>query len=168
MMRRFVFGLVALGLLAGGCGYSLRGSLPSHIRTIAIPVFANKTQEPAVESLVTQGVIEAFVNNGLLKVAQPSKADAVLEGEVVGYQINALSFNAAQNITEYRLQVTLNLQFREVKANRVTWRREGLTEKADFKVPGSQVATINLGDQAVKQAAVDIGRAVVAATVDRF
>ena len=53
MMRRFVFGLVALGLLAGGCGYSLRGSLPSHIRTIAIPVFANKTQEPAVESLAS-------------------------------------------------------------------------------------------------------------------
>ena len=168
MKRRIAFGLVALALLFGGCGYSLRGSLPSHLRTIAVPVFVNKTQEPAVENLVTQGVIEAFVNNGLLKVVSPSQADAILEGEVVGYQINALSFNAAQNITEYRLQVTLNLQFREVKANRVTWRRESFSEKADFKVPGSQVATINLGDQALRQAAVDIGRAVVATTVDRF
>jgi outer membrane lipopolysaccharide assembly protein LptE/RlpB len=168
MKRRTALGLVAIPLLFGGCGYSLRGSLPSHLRTIAVPVFVNKTQEPAVENLVTQGVIEAFVNNGLLKVVSPSQADAILEGEVVGYQINALSFNAAQNITEYRLQVTLNLQFREVKANRVTWRREGFSEKADFKVPGSQVATINLGDQALRQAAVDIGRAVVATTVDRF
>ena len=36
---------IALGILVGaalglgGCGYSFRGTLPSHIRTIAVPIF---------------------------------------------------------------------------------------------------------------------------------
>jgi outer membrane lipopolysaccharide assembly protein LptE/RlpB len=44
--------LLALGLalLLAGCGYSLRGTLPDHIRTVAVPVFANRTAEPAVEN----------------------------------------------------------------------------------------------------------------------
>jgi len=166
-MTRRVVGLLVFCLTLSGCGYSLRGSLPSHLKTLAIPVFVNKTQEPAVENLVTQGVIEAFVNNGLLKIAESSKADAILEGEVVGYQVLLLSFNSAQNVTEYRVQVTVNLQFREVKADRVAWRREGFTEKSDFKVAG-QVQNITQQSTALRQAVVDIGRAIVAITVDRF
>ncbi|HLC39994.1 MAG TPA: LptE family protein [Methylomirabilota bacterium] len=167
-MRHWSAALLVLSLLVAGCGYSVRGSLPPHIRTIAIPVFVNRTQEPGVENLITQGVVEAFVNNGQLKVTEPSSADAILEGEVVGYHVSSISFNAAQNITEYRLQITLNLQFRDVKANRASWRREGMQEKADFKVPGQQVTTISREDRALRQAAVEIGRSIVALTIDRF
>jgi outer membrane lipopolysaccharide assembly protein LptE/RlpB len=167
-MRRWVSALLLLSLLVPGCGYSLRGSLPPHIRSIAIPVFVNRTQEPGVENLITQGVVEAFVNSGQLKVTERSSADSILEGEVVGYQVSSISFNAAQNITEYRLQITLNLQFRDVKGNQVNWRREGVQEKADFNVPGQQVATISREDRALRQAAVEIGRSIVALTVDRF
>lgn len=42
-------GLLAV-VLAGGCGYSFRGNLPDHIKTVAVPVFTNKTAEPAVET----------------------------------------------------------------------------------------------------------------------
>jgi outer membrane lipopolysaccharide assembly protein LptE/RlpB len=168
MMRRSACLLAVLTLLATACGYSFRGSLPPHIRTIAIPLFVNRTQEPAVEGVVTQGVVEAFSNSGQLQVVERSKADVILEGEVVGYQVSATSFNAAQNITEYRLHITLNLQLRDVKANRLAWRRERLQEKADFTVPGQQAVLLSREDAALRRAAVEIGRAIVAYTVDRF
>lgn len=160
--------LLLLLLAATGCGYSLRGGLPSHIKTIGIPVFANKTGEPAVEDFITRAVVDAFVTSGRLKVVAPEDADAILEGEVVGYRLESLSFDPRANVREYRLLVTLNLRFRDARKNVLLWRQEGLQEKADFRVPGQVATTISREETAVRQAAVDIGRSIVNLAVDRF
>lgn len=164
--RRLIL-VLALVFLAG-CGYSLRGSLPGHIRTVAVPVFLNKTQEPAVEDLLTRAVVDAFVTSGRLTVVRREEADAILEGEIVGYRVDSLSFDPRANVREYRLTVTLNLQFRDVKQNVMLWRHEGLQEKADFRVPGQVAATISREESALRAAAADIGRAIVNLAADRF
>ena len=60
--------LLALGLT--GCGYSFRGDLPDHIKTVAVPVFTNRTAEPAVENWLTSAVVEAYATNGRLRVVK--------------------------------------------------------------------------------------------------
>ena len=165
---RVLLVLTAGALSLAGCGYSLRGSLPEHIRTVAVPVFANKTQQPAIESFLTRAVVDAFVTSGRLKVVRPEDADSILEGEIVGYQLDSLSYDPRANVREYRLSVTLNLQFRDVKQNVMLWRQEGVQEKADFRVPGQVAATITSEESALRLAAVDIGRAIVNLAVDRF
>ena len=167
MTRRALVLSLALALL-GGCGYSLRGNLPGHIRTVAIPVFANKTQQPGAETLLTAAVVDAFVTSGRLRVVRPEEADSILQGEIVGYQLTSLSFDPSANVREYRLTVTLNLQFRDVKNNVMLWRQERVQEKADFRVPGQVAATISREEAALRAAAVDIGRAIVNMAVDRF
>ncbi len=166
-MRLRALWLLAL-LFIPGCGYSLKGSLPSHIRTVAIPVFANKTREPAIENFLTQAVVEAFVTSGRLAVTRPEEADSILEGEIVSYQIESLSYDPRANVREYRLLVTMNLQFRDVRKNTMLWRQEGLQEKADFRVPGQVSATIGREEAALRRAAVDIGRSIVTLATDRF
>lgn len=165
-MRRSA--LLLLLLAVAGCGYSLRGQLPSHIKTIAIPVFVNKTQEPAVEHFITRAVVAAFVTNGQLKVVPPEDADAILDGEIVGYRIESLSFDPRANVREYRLAVALNLQLRDVRKRVLLWRQEGVQEKADFRVPGQVAVTISREETAVGRAAVDIGRSIVNLAIDRF
>ena len=165
---RVLLVLTAGALVLAGCGYSLRGSLPGHIRTVAVPVFANKTQQPAVENFLTRAVIEAFVTSGRLRVVRPEEADSILEGEIVGYQLDSLAYDERANIREYRLTVTLNLQFRDVRQNVMLWRQERVREKADFRVVGQVAATISSEESALRLAAVDIGRAIVNLAVDRF
>ena len=160
--------LLLITLLLGGCGYSFRGNLPDHIETVAIPIFVNRTQEPAVENFITRAVIDAFVTSGRLRVVRLEEADSVLEGEIVGYRIEALAFDSRANVREYRLWVTLNLQFRDVRKRLMLWRQEGLLEKADFRVPGDVAVTISREESALRQAAVDIGRAIVNLAVERF
>lgn len=160
--------LVLALLLLAGCGYSIRGALPEHIRTVAIPVFVNRTQEPAVENFLTRAVVDAFVTSGRLQVVRPEEADSILEGEIVGYRIDSLSFDSRANVREYRLTVTLNLQFRDVRKSVLLWRQEGVQEKADFRVPGQVAQTISREEGALRAAAVDIGRAIVTMAVDRF
>ncbi len=168
MIRQRSLVPAALILLLASCGYSLRGNLPGHIQTVAVPIFVNKTQQPAVENLLTRAVVDAFVTSGRLKVVGPEEADSILEGEIVAYRVDSLSFDPQANVREYRLAVTLNLQFRDVKKNVMLWRQEGVQEKADFRVSGQVAATISHEESALRAAAVDIGRAIVNLAVDRF
>ena len=161
----------ALGLMLvalAGCGYSFRGNLPDHVKTVAVPVFANKTPEPAVENFLTQAVIRAFSTNGRLRVVRPEEADAILEGEVVGYEVQALAFDPRASIQQYRLVVTMNLRFRDVRRNALLFEQARFQEKADFRVVGVVSQTISREESALQAAAVDIARAIVSLAVDRF
>jgi len=159
--------LVAL-LLAGGCGYTVGGTLPSHIQTVSVPIFRNTTREPGVESLITRAVVEAFSTNGRLKVVPRSQADAVLDGEVIGYSIASIAFDKDANVRLYRLVVTLNLRMRDLRRNTLLFEQNQVAEQADFRVQGQVSQTISREETALRAAATEIGRAVVALAVTRF
>ena len=162
--------LVALGLalLCAGCGYSLRGNLPDHLKTVAIPIFQNRTSVPAVENFLTNAVVNAFSTNGRLRVTSVDRADAILEGEITNYSLQSIAYDAAANIRQFRLTVTLNLRFRDVRRNEVLFQRTGFADRADFAVPGTVAETISTSESALQQAATEIARSVVSFAVERF
>ena len=155
-------------VLLAGCGYSFRGTLPDHVKTVAVPVFGNKTPEPAIENFLTQAVVEAFATNGRLRVVTPENADAILEGEVVGYEIQTLAFDQRASIRQYRLVVTMSLKFRDVKRDALLFEQPRFQERADFRVVGAVSQTISREESALRAAAVDIARSIVSLAVDRF
>ena len=162
---------LALGLLAAavaGCGYSFRGTLPEHIQTVAVPLFANKTGEPRIESLLTSAVVEAFSTNGRLRVVKREDADAVLEGEVVGYSLLSISYDSQANVRQYRLIMTVNLKLLDMRRSGVLFEERNLREKADFQVMNAVSQTISVEETAVRTAATEIARAIVSLTVTRF
>jgi len=163
-----VLGLALLAVGLTGCGYSFRGNLPDHIKTVAVPVFTNKTAEPAVETLLTSAVVEAFASNGRLRVVKPEEADAILDGEVVGYSVQSIAFDNQANVRQYRLMVTMNLRLRDVRRSSILFEQQSLREKADFLVQGAVSQTIGVEEGAVRSAATEIARSIVSLTVDRF
>src|SRR5213594_4403931 len=141
-------GVLVLGLFTGGCGYTVGGNLPPHVKTVAVPIFKNLTQQPAIENVITAAVVNAFANGGRLKVVPVAQADSILEGEIVGYTVDSIAFNSSINAQEFRLRVRLNIEFR---------------------VGGQVSQTISSEREgAASQAAVDIGRKIVSLALDRF
>jgi hypothetical protein len=159
--------LLAAGL-TGGCGYTVGGTLPSHIQTVAVPIFRNSTREPAVESQITRAVVEAFSTNGRLRVVNSSQADAILDGEITGYSIASIAFDKDSNVRLYRLVVTVNLRLRDIRRNAVLFEQNQVQEQADFRVLDQVSQTISREETALTAAATNIGRAIVALTVTRF
>ncbi len=151
-----------------GCGYSLRGNLPGHIQTIAVPIFVNRTLEPAAQSVITRAVVEAFSTNGRLHLAKVEDADAILEGEIISFAVDSIAFDRNANVRLYRLSVTLNLTMRDLRQNTVLFRQAHFSEKSDFRVQGAVSQTIAREETALRQAAVDIARSVVSLAIDRF
>lgn len=160
--------LLGLGMLLGGCGYTVHGTLPSHINTVAVPIFQNRTAEPAIEGFITRAVVEAFSTNGRLKVVGRDRADAILNGVIVGYNVVSIAFDRDANVRQYRLVVTVNLHMHDVRHNTVLFRQNGVREQADFRVEGAVSRTISLEETALRTAAVDIGRSIVSLAVTRF
>jgi outer membrane lipopolysaccharide assembly protein LptE/RlpB len=166
-MRRGLL-VILVTVLVAGCGYSFRGNVPDHIKTVAVPIFKNNTQAAGVENVITSAIVAAFSNSGRLKVVPADQADSILEGEIVGYSVQGTAFDRNATIQAYRLQVVLNVVFRDVRENSVLWREQGLTQASDFSVQGQVSDTIARVGDAGGQAAAEIGRKVVGMAMDRF
>ena len=160
--------LLVLSTLLGGCGYTVHGTLPSHIKTVAVPIFQNRTAEPAIEGFITRAVVEAFSTNGRLQVVGRDKADAVLDGEIIGFSVTSIAFDQDANVRQYRLVVAVNLRMRDIRRNTVLFQQDAVREQADFRVLNSVSQTISREETALRAAAVDIGRAIVSLAVTRF
>jgi len=160
--------LLALVVTLSGCGYSFQGTLPDHVKTVAVPIFLNRTQQPAVENVITRAIVDAFATNGRLRVVRTQDADAILEGEVLQYTVGAIAVDPSLNVQQYRLGVTLNLRMRDVRQNRLLFEQANFSEQADFLVAGSVAQTLSIEAGALQQAATEIARSVVSLALDRF
>jgi outer membrane lipopolysaccharide assembly protein LptE/RlpB len=160
--------LVALASVLAGCGYSFHGTLPDRIKTVAVPIFLNRTQQPAVESVITRAIVDAFATNGRLRVVRPEDADAILEGEIVNYSVGPIAVDRSLAVQQYRLGVTLNLRMRDVRNNTVLFQQSNFSEQSDFRVAGSVAQTLSVEAGALQQAATEIGRSVVSLALDRI
>ena len=166
--RRRAAVLLVLAAALGGCGYSFHGTLPDHVKTVAVPIFVNRTQQPAVEGVITRAIVDAFATNGRLRVVRPEDADSILEGEVVQYSVGAIAVDPSLNVQQYRLGVTLNLRMRDVRLNRLLFAETNFSEQVDFLVAGSVAQTLSVEAGALQRAATEIGRSVVSLALDRF
>ena len=97
-----------LAFLVGGCaGYHLGPATPAHLRhikTIAVPTFANTTLMPRIEVLVTGTVIKQFQQDGTFRIASEDQADAVLKGEIVAVNRSPARSVARQRSFDHGIQ----------------------------------------------------------------
>jgi len=73
--------LLFIYFLLAGCGfYSLAGSIPSHIKSIAIPLLDNQTAEYGITEDITDNLLEKFTEANILRVVDEDNADSILRG----------------------------------------------------------------------------------------
>jgi len=117
MKRYLMVALVLLGLgfVAAACDdLPLKSNLPDVDTKVYIPNFENKTDEPGLDTLLTQKVIQNFLIDGRLKVAPEDKADMLLEGTIERYDRLVMTFDQNQVPQQYRLQVKVDLTLYEI------------------------------------------------------
>jgi hypothetical protein len=159
--------LGAIALNAASCAYSTSTALlPTHLKTIAIPVFENGTTEYQVEQEITQSVIDHFVQDNHLKVVSERSADSILRGRVMEYRNAVFGFNAAQNASEYRITIGVSVTMKDLVKNRELWKDEQLLKSHNYfvvDVPGQKAQTELDGR---KEAIRKIAEEIVARTVE--
>lgn len=133
-------------IFSSECGiYSFSGSsLPSHIKTVAVPLFEDSTSEFGIDQEITDGLIEVVTQDNTLKIATPRGADSLIRGKITQVQDRAGQYDEQENASDFRIYITVSVSFEDVKKRKVLWeetwthwgaytsdRQEGIEEAID-------------------------------------
>lgn len=160
---------LVLALLAG-CGYSFTGSsLPSHIRTIAVPVFENETLDATIAEEATAGIQDRFLEDNRLKVVREARADCVLEGRVTGYERRVYSYTPDQEPQEYIIAIVLAVVLKDRVKNRDLWSQERLQATATYAATeGTKVGQATTETAAREMAIELLAQDILAKTLEQW
>ncbi|HKW50565.1 MAG TPA: LptE family protein [Candidatus Eisenbacteria bacterium] len=123
-----------LVVLAPGCGYTVSSVLPSYIRTVAIPTFANNTVEHGLADDITQALINSFLADRRLRLERERDADAVLRGTVLAYRNRVYAYTSQEVATQYEILLTVKVSLRDQVKNREIWKEDALTVRTTYNV----------------------------------
>lgn len=173
----FICSLTLSGIL--GCGYTTRSMLSDEYRTIYITPFTNsmditkdtdtgnryKITRPFLETDVTRAVSNKYLFDGNLKPVKSENADLILKGELVDFRKDPLRYDDNNNVSEYRINVLVNLSLWDKKNAKLLWQETNFTGYNDYFVSGSQAKSES---QAINDAMTDLARRVVERTVEQW
>ena len=127
--------LLAAMMVAGGCGgYRVGTLLPEHIKTIAVPVFVNGTDEPNLETRATTAVVNQLNTDGTLRVVAENEADVVLTVRIVNYQRKPIRYTGVTRPDEYRITITVRATLRDTRVAADLWKDVRLSGSTEFVV----------------------------------
>jgi hypothetical protein len=163
--------LVAFGA-ASGCGYHLAGrssTLPSGVRTIAIPTFVNRTNRPELEQRVTEHVIDEFTTRGRLRILPGEEgAQAVLQGDLLSYTVNPVVISEQGRATRYEIRIAARVALTETTSDRILWEDDHFLFKRQYDVPVSPESFVDQEIVAIDEVATDFARSVVTSILEGF
>jgi len=79
-------------------------------------------------------MVNGFLNDHHLRIAQERDANAVLRGTVVAYKNQVFGYTTTERATEYEIVLTVAVTFRDVVKNRDLWKEDALTVRTTYNV----------------------------------
>ncbi len=138
-MRRS--GLVSVALALTGCFYGFSGGgLPSHVHTIAIIPFENRTPSPELQRELTESLRKELHDRLGLRDATEARANAVVRGTIQRYEVDipvGYSANNKQTTSAKRqLQITVDVELLDQVNGKTLFQRKGMTAEGQYEERG--------------------------------
>jgi len=111
-------------IFLSGCMYSFSGSsVPKHLKTIAVPLFEDQSGfgEPGLAESFTTTLINLFVNDNSLEVAERNTADSILEGSIVSVQDVPQVVTPGEQVSTRRVTVNVHVTYQDLKLRKKVW-----------------------------------------------
>jgi hypothetical protein len=145
---------------AGCGGYSFSSSLlPSHIRSVAVPLPENRTNRGDLATALADSLTEAFLDDQTLKVVAEKDADSVVEGIILEYRRDPFTFDSQENVQTYRVEIVLEARFVDVRKNKVIWEEKRLSQWDTYNFA-------SVGGQPAESEEIGIGKVLAKLTDD--
>ncbi len=149
--------LLLLGILfVFSCGYySLKGSLPPHLKTVAIPLFENRTPEFGITETLTDAVIDEFIRDGSLKIVDRSAADVLITGAISSVNDRAGAFDQQETVQDIKVYVSVNIECMDQVKRQKMW-GERITQFGAYDPAEGPDGRINAYDDAFEKISQEI------------
>ncbi|MCG3150100.1 MAG: hypothetical protein PCFJNLEI_03571 [Verrucomicrobiae bacterium] len=163
---KLLFALAVALLFTGCAGYRLGAPQELPYRSVAVPVFQNKTLFPQLEAPISNGIIRRFQADGTLEVRSVADADVVLTGVLTNYKRRPLRTLQTNTGTprEYKLTITARIEARD-RAGKLLFEPVTLEGSAETFI-GTDLQSSEA--QAVPLIADDLAKQVVTVLTERW
>lgn len=160
-------------LLMIACGYQVAGTaarLPPDIKTIAIPVFTNKSTNFRIEQKVSAAVTREFIQQTSYRVTpDPAGADAELKGTINSVRSGVLTFDPnTGRATTFQIQVTASVELVDLHTRKVVFSNPNYTFREEYQVSQSAPALYEENEPALARLSRDFARTLVTDIVENF
>lgn len=125
MIKRYMLFLLCISFV--GCGvYTFSGStLPSHLKTVDIPLFTNQSLQPGVAEDITAKLNSKVQEDNLLKpVSQNS--DATITGKVLSYDNRPYTYGSKSvrnvDVSSYSVKISVEVEFLDNKKDKTIYK----------------------------------------------
>jgi hypothetical protein len=133
-MIRLLSACMAVFLAASCASYTPSVNLPSDVKTVAVPIYVNKTDRYEMEQYVTQKTLDEFLKDGKVSIADEKTADAIIKCRLKKYVLTPTRFDINQIPQEYMLRIYMDVYFFDNRAQRLLWKDENLWEETRYYV----------------------------------
>jgi hypothetical protein len=156
VFRFFLFSPFIISFLFFSClSYSFKGSLPSNIKSVAIPLFDNNTAYPGIQEDLTSRVIDEFINDNTLEVTNERMADIIIKGTILSITQKPATITRDETVTGYNLYVNVRVKCEDVKNNKNLWEKS-ISQYGLMPGSGSQEERDTAIVEAIEKIAEDI------------
>lgn len=159
MVKKFI----ALPLIAAvlmGCSYSVYSNAYPHLKKIAVQPFENRSTEFGLGDILLSQLTLAFRNDGRLKLVT-QQPDCTLEGSIVSFEENVYSYDAANNVQDYQLRLTVGVTFTDLVLNQVIYENKSLSLVETYAVSEGSSARFKTKEEAVDELIQSLFRTVI-------
>jgi hypothetical protein len=134
---------VSAALLLSACGVHYgfsEGAFPSHIHTMAVLPFDNKTATSELQSELLDNMRKELQKSLGVRDASQDRADALVRGTIVSYDSDvpvAFSADPRQAVSaRRRLQITVDVEIVDQTNGKMLWQRKGLRAEGEYAERG--------------------------------
>lgn len=165
--------LLAACVLPGisACGYHTLGAathLPSELKTLAVPVFATRTEAYHSEVVLTNAVIRELASRTRLRVTPVSTedADAVLHGTILKETVAPLTYNSStQQSSSFLITMVVSVTLTG-RDGKVLYENKNYVFRQQYQTTTNLPTFLQEGSAAMDRLAREFAHALVADVVE--
>lgn len=161
MIKNFIY--IVLSFVLGGCVYSFTGSsIPSDMKTIAIPVFDDVSgyTEAGLRENITNALIQKFIQDNSLQVVDRKYSDTILEGIILSLRDEPFVISGNEQVNSRRIIIQVKIKFIDQRTKKQLWEKS-FSQYSDYSADGGLIAK----QQAIQKAIENLTEDVLIATV---
>jgi outer membrane lipopolysaccharide assembly protein LptE/RlpB len=150
-----------------GCGYHTVGAathLPANAHTLAIPVFATRTEAYHTETVMTNAVIKEFATRSRLRItpAEGGDPDVLLRGTILKEVFAPLTYNTStQQSSSYLITLVVSVIVTD-RDGKVLFENKNYTFREQYQSTSNLPTFLDESPAAMERLSRDFARQLVA------
>ena len=167
MLPRMILVSLAAASLLTGCGYHTVGAsthLPPDARTMAVPVFATRTEAYHTEVALTDAVIREFAARSRMRVSpgEGVHPDVVLHGTILNEVVAPLTYNTTtQQSSSFLITLVISVTLTD-RDGKLLYQNKNYVFRGQYQSTTDLPTFLDESPAAVERISRDFARALVA------